>query len=454
MATAVSDRGQWSGKLAFVLAAAGSAVGLGNIWKFPSEVAQNGGAAFLLIYLGCCFLVGFPVMVAELAIGRRSNRNPVGAFKALSDNKFFPLVGLWGVLCGMMILSFYTVVAGWTFSFAIGEACHFLGFQGAADALAVAGPGWKTAIFSAMFMLVTISIVAGGVSAGIERATKTLMPALIGMLIIMIIYVLTQDGAREGLAMYLKPDLSQITPQLIFSALSQSFFSLSLGMGALITYGSYLGRKQNLAEVAAYVTLADVGIAFLAGLLIMPAMFMAENRGIEIFDAAGNLINSDGLVFNVLPSLFDAMGGAPGLIFAVAFFVLLSMAALTSTISLLEVPTSFAVDELGLDRRKAAWIFGGTIAVIAVIISFKLSLIGTLDLVFNQIGLPLGGMMICLFLAYVWKTRNALAEIGDGFPGVAGSLFGRIWPVFVGLICPLLIFVVFVTTVYTTFFAS
>jgi NSS family neurotransmitter:Na+ symporter len=461
MATVSPSRGQWSSKLAFVLAAAGSAVGLGNIWKFPSEVAQHGGAAFLVIYLGCCFLVGFPVMVAEIAIGRSTGKNPVGAFKALSPNPLFPLVGLWGILCGVMILSFYTVVAGWTLGYVFGEAAHFTGLEGVADVLMVAGPGTKTAVFAALFMLATTVIVSSGVSDGIERVTKTLMPLLIGLLVVMIIYVLTREGSSEGLAMYLKPDFSRLNTSLVFKAMGQAFFSLSLGMGALITYGSYMGRKQNVVEAAAWVTLADVGIAFLAGLLIMPAMFVAQKSGIQIYQdapmvdgvAAGAkvLINEDGLVFTVLPQLFDSMGTGVGLIFGVGFFLLLTMAALTSTISLLEVPTSYAIDELGFSRKKAAMVFGGVITVIAVVISYRLSLIGTFGMIFSSIGLPVGGLMICLFLAYVWKTRHALAEMEDGFEGIQKSLFAKVWPTLMAFVCPVLILLVLVTTLVQQF---
>lgn len=450
MATVSASRGQWSSKLAFVLAAAGSAVGLGNIWKFPSEVAQHGGAAFLVIYLGCCFLVGFPVMVAEIAIGRNTGKNPVGAFRSLSPNPLFPLVGLWGILCGVMILSFYTVVAGWTLSYVFGEAAHFLGLEGVADLLMQAGPGTKTAIFAALFMLMTVVIISSGVSQGIERVTKTLMPALIGILILMICFVLTRDGSAEGLAMYLKPDFSLIDGGLVFSAMGQAFFSLSLGMGALITYGSYMDRKQNLAEAAAWVTMADVGIAFLAGLLIIPAMTVAQHSGIEIY-RDGALLNEDALVFTVLPQLFDTMGGVIGFVFAVGFFLLLTMAALTSTISLLEVPAAYAIDELGMSRKKASWTFGLAITVIAVVIAYNLDLIGVFVLIFSKIGLPLGGLMICIFLAYVWKTRNALAEISDGFEDVEQSLFAKVWPPLVGFVCPLLIFLVLATTLYNTF---
>ena len=452
MAASSNNRGQWGSKLGFVLAAAGSAVGLGNIWGFPTQVADNGGFAFLSIYILCCFLVGYPVMVAELAIGRKTQKNPVGAFLALNDNKVFGLIGAWGVLCGVMILSFYTVIAGWTFSFVFAELLRTVASEDVYTWFADTNLGLKSAIFSLMFMVMTIWIVSGGISSGIERATKTLMPTLISIMVIMIIYVLTRPGAAEGLSLYLTPDFSQISTELVFDALGQAFFSLSLGMGALITYGSYLDRKQNIPEAAAYVTMADFGIAFMAGLLIMPAMFVAQNNGIDIFDENGALLASTSLVFNVLPSLFHSMGSGVGLIFGVAFFVLLSMAALTSTISLLEVPVSYMIDEKGVDRKRAAWVIGGFVGLLAVIISFQQALIGTLLTIFNNIGLPLGGLMICLFLAYVWKTGNALLEMEDGYEGVSSSLFGKIWPIFVRFICPLLILAVFVFTVFRPLF--
>ena len=447
MALSTQERGQWSSKLGFVLAAAGSAVGLGNIWKFPSEVAENGGAAFLIIYLLCCFLVGFPVMTAELVIGRKTSKTPVGAFRALSSSGFAPLIGFWGLICGIMILAFYNVIAGWAFSFVFAEIFHFSGnaelsawFSGSL------GGGMTSAIFCVLFMGLTITVVTGGISGGIERATKTMMPLLIGILILMIVYVETQEGSGEGFATYLKPDFSKLSVGLIFQAMGQAFFSLSLGMGALITYGSYLSRKQNIPEVAAYVTLADVGIAFIAGLLIIPSMYVAQANGIEILDASGALISSDTLVFNVLPAMFHQMASSVGAIFGITFFVLLSMAALTSTISLLEVPTSYAIDELNWSRKKSALIIGSAIALFSVIISFNLNLIGLLATLFNDIGLPLGGFLICIFLGYIWKTQNALDEISSGFEGINEHWFSKVWPFFVRYICPLLIVIVFVVT--------
>lgn len=433
------SRGNWNSKIGFILAAAGSAVGLGNIWRFPTEVAGNGGGAFLLIYLLCCFAIGFPVMVAELSIGRKTDRNPVGAFKALSSNKFYPLIGFWGVLCGVMILSFYTVVAGWTFSYVFEEIFFFTGFEELAAMFGDVSNGVKNGIFSGLFMLATISIIIGGVSEGIERATKFMMPVLIGILVIMIIYVAFQPGAGVGFGEYLKPDFSMISAPLVFSAMGQAFFSLSLGMGALITYGSYLSKKENIPEAAAYVTLADVGIAFLAGLLIMPAMYMAEAFGVDIFNEAGELLASTDLIFQVLPALFHSLSSTAGIIFGTSFFLLLSLAALTSTISLLEVPTSYVIDEYNVQRKKAATMIGLGILAVSLIISFDISLIGTIDFIFSTVGLPLGGFLICYFLGYVWKVENAIEELENGYAGLDNSVFKTLWPIFIKYIAPLAI---------------
>ncbi|MCP9292800.1 sodium-dependent transporter [Gracilimonas sediminicola] len=453
--TTTTDRGSWNSKLGFVLAAAGSAVGLGNIWAFPTKVATEGGAAYLLIYLLCTFAIGFPVMVAEITIGRKSGKNPVGAFKAISSSKFFPLVGLWGVICGVMILSFYTVVAGWAFGFAFEEIFYFLAssellqnlfggigwesysasMKGAADWLTDTGNGFKNAIIATVFMLGTIKIITAGVSDGIERATKAMMPLLIGIIVVMIIYVLLQPGSAEGVSIYLLPDFSKINAGLIFSAMGQAFFSLSLGMGALITYGSYLNKKENIPQAAAFVTLADVGIAFLAGLLIVPAMYLAQSQGINI-NAGGSLASSTDLVFQILPALFHTIGGSVGMLLGVTFFLLLSIAALTSTISLLEVPVSYVIDEFEVQRKKAAWMVGLGILVVSITVAFFPALIGWFDYLFSTIGLPLGGFLICLFVGYVWKTDQALNEMEYGFAGIKQTLFSKVWPVFIKYICP------------------
>lgn len=429
------ERGLWNSKLGFILAAAGSAVGLGNIWGFPTKVATQGGAAYLIIYLLCSFAIGFPVMIAEIAIGRKSGKNPVGAFQALSTNKFFPFVGLWGVICGVMILSFYTVIAGWAFGFAFEEVFNFLGLHGVADWFTDTDNGLKNAIVASAFMVATISIITGGVSEGIEKATKTMMPLLVLVLVIMIVYVLMHPDSNEGISEYLLPDFSKITPKLIFSAMGQAFFSLSLGMGALITYGSYLSKKENIPQAAAFVTIADVAIAFLAGLLILPAMYMAKASGIEIY-VGGELASSTTLVFQVLPALFHSMGGVVGVLFGITFFLLLSIAALTSTISLLEVPVSYVIDEYHIKRKKAAWGVGLGVLAISILIAYKPSLIGSFDTIFSNVGLPLGGFLICIFVGYVWKTENAIDEMAHGYEGIRKSLFAKVWPFFIKVVCP------------------
>lgn len=452
-AATTSPRGNWNSKAGFILAAAGSAVGLGNIWGFPTQVADNGGAAFILIYLLCCLAVGFPLMVAELTIGRHTQKNPIGAFRALGGGRSWaPLIGVWGVLCGAMILSFYLVISGWTLAYVLEEFFYFLAQDGIAAMLGDLDHGPKNALFSLLFMLFTVWIISGGVSQGIERATKTLMPLLLLLLVLLISYIFTQSGAFDGLVMYLRPDFSTIDAGLVFSAMGQAFFSLSLGMGALITYGSYLKRDQNLPESAAWVTLTDIGIAFLAGLLVIPAMFVAQYGGTQIFNpATGELFSSVTLVFDVLPELFHQIGGTAGMVIGVTFFILLGLAALTSSISLMEVPVSYLIDEWNLRRRHAAWSVGVFVSVIAVIISFDTSLIGLFVNIFNEVGLPLGGLMICLFLGYIWKTENAIGEIAEGFSQVRSHWFASWWPFFIKYLCPVLIGFILVTIVVNIF---
>lgn len=445
---ATESRGNWNSKLGFIFAAAGSAVGLGNIWAFPAKVADNGGAIFLIVYFVCCLIIGFPVMIGELTLGRHTKKNPVGAFKALSNHWFSPLIGFWGLICGVMILSFYLVVAGWTAGYVMEEFMFFMGQPEWAVWFGDLTNGPKNAIFSVLFMLATILIITAGVSNGIEKATKLMMPALLFILVAMIGYVITLPGAMEGVITYLKPDFSELTGSVVFSALGQSFFSLSLGMGALITYGSYISRKQNIVESAMYVTLTDFSVAFLAGFLVIPAMFVAQNSGITIFNEQGNLVAGGQLVFQVLPAMFHSMESAAGVTAGVMFFVLLGLAALTSTISLLEVPVSYVVDEHGVSRKKAAWGVGLVVLMFSLVISFNIGLIDFLSTSFNDVGLPLGGFMISIFLGYVWTTQKALLELEDGYPGLQSSWFKPVWVVFIKYICPLLIGAVLISTIY------
>ncbi len=449
--TPAENRGTWNTKLGFILAAAGSAVGLGNIWRFPTVMAENGGAAFLFIYALLVFVIGYPVMVAELSIGRKTRKNPVGAFKALSSNKIFTLAGFWCVICGVAILSFYVVIAGWTISYFFEQIFYYFGMFSLAEWVSNIDNGWLNVGVALLFMGITISVILGGISQGIEKAVRTLMPMLVVIIVILIVYVMFQPGAGAGLREYLVPDFSAINMDLILAAMGQAFFSLSLGMGALITYGSYLNRKENIPEAAAYVTGFDVGIAFLAGMLIMPTIYMAQAEGLVIYDDAGSLVAGPALIFQVLPELFHEMGGIIGLIFGGTFFLLLTIAALTSSISLLEVPTSYIIDEHNVSRKKAALMVGGFISLISVFIAFDTSLIDDIDFVFSVIGLPLGGFIICIFLAYIWKTENAKLELEQGFKNLDNHWFWPVWKVFIKFICPALIALILGTTIYGIF---
>lgn len=447
----VKSRGSWNTKLGFILAAAGSAVGLGNIWRFPTVMAENGGAAFLFIYAILVFIIGYPVMVAEMTMGRRAEKNPVGTFRALSQSKIFPIVGFWCVLVGVMVLSYYVIIAGWTISYFFEQIFYYAGWHDLAAMAADTESGWLNALVAILFMVITVSINLGGVGDGIERAVRFLMPMLVLIIIVLIGYVLFQPGAGEGVRQYLVPDFTAITPDLLLAAMGQAFFSLSLGMGALITYGSYLSKRENIPEAAAYVTGFDIGIAFLAGLLIMPVIYMAQAQGVVIFDDEGSLIAGVALIFQVLPELFHEMGGLMGLIFGATFFFLLSIAALTSSISLLEVPTSYAIDEHGMRRKHAVIGIASVISIISVVIAFDTDLIEVIDFVFSVIGLPLGGLIICIFLGYFWKTENARLELKQGFVNVDNHWFFPLWVFFVRYICPILIALILAVTLIDQF---
>jgi len=450
------ERGGFSSRLGFILAAAGSAVGLGNIWKFPFEVGEGGGAAFVVMYLAFCFILCFPVLVAEIAIGRKTQRNAVGAFTALGY-KNWSIVGYLGLASGVLILSFYNVVAAWAFgyfvemvmgNFAIGQ--EFSEFT--KDWVTVGG-------YSIIFMVSTAYVVSKGVSGGIEKAAKILMPTLFIMIISLIAYAVTLPHAMDGIRFYLVPDFSQINGQVIYSALGQAFFSLSLGMGALITYGSYVSKKDNIVSAAASITLMDVGVATLAGFMIFPFVF---SQGIETNGGPG-------LIFVTLPGVFETLGGTLGIVIGSLFFLLLSFAAFTSTISLLEVPTAYMVDEHKLSRKKATW----SVAIFIFIIGIPSMLSngavdalgsfitlpgpGTLDfmtfigLIASDTFLPLGGFMIAVFTAYIWKKENFNLEMSNGDPDIEGSWLQKYVDFAIGYICPALLGTIFIVTVLDNF---
>ncbi|MBQ4849080.1 sodium-dependent transporter [Pseudoalteromonas sp. MMG012] len=443
-----SVRGEFSSRFGFIMAAAGSAVGLGNIWGFPTQTASNGGAAFVLVYLILAFCLAYPALMAELVIGRHGQANAVSSLQKLSDRpihkRFAFFVGFGGIICAGLILSFYAIVAGWMFSATLEPLTKLTGTTNVTSWLNTQSLN-RDLIFTSLFIILTISIISKGVENGIEKWSKRLMPALLSILFLLIVYVLMQDGASDGLKAYLIPDFSSIlNPDLLVSALGQAFFSLSLGTSVMIIYGSYISKKENLVSLGAYVTLIDVLIAFVAGLLIIPAMYVAQAQGVEIFAADGSLLSEDTLVFQVLPALFSSMGQM-GLFVGFAFFALMSIAALTSSISMLEAPVSYAVEKFALKRIQATWIIGVLITIVSFTIIFNFNtLFGLVVSATTQFGQPLLGMFCCVFVGWLWSRSALLKEIESGSPDIAASWFWKVWPWYIKFICPLAIALVFI----------
>lgn len=455
----MANRGGFSSKIGFIAAAAGSAVGLGNIWKFPYEAGENGGAAFLFVYLACMLVIGFPIMVGEIAIGRAAQKDPYGSYKQLGNAKW-GIVGLFGILSGVMILSFYNVVAGWAFGYfyqiIFGNLLEVENY-GSYFTSYVSHVS-DNMIYSFVFMIFTAFVVIQGVQKGIEKASEILMPILLILLATLIIYSLTLPGAMEGAKFYLVPDFSDISLRTIYTAMGQSFFSLSLGMGALITYGSYISKNDNIITSAITVTLVDGLVAFMAGLLIFPLVFSQGQA-----PTAG-----PGLVFVALPGIFQEMGPIMGRLIGGGFFLLLCFAALTSTISLLEVPVAFIVDEKNWPRKKVVFALAFLIFLIGIpsmlsvgavdgltnFIYYEGSNKSFLDLIediFSNVGLPLGGFMLSLFVAFKWKTKNLTKEILQGNPNYDGSVIQKLVNFSITVICPIILGSIFLITLLTKF---
>jgi NSS family neurotransmitter:Na+ symporter len=453
----MAARGSFDTRLGFILAAAGSAVGLGNIWKFPFEVGDGGGAAFVIVYLAFCFILCYPVLVTEIAIGRKTQRNPVGAFKALGYKKW-SIIGYMGLASGVLILSFYNVVAAWSFGYVIEMIQGNFGIG--EDFGVFITDAVKVGLYGVIFMSTTAFIVSNGVSGGIERAAKILMPSLIFIILCLLAYALTLPNAMEGVKFYLVPDFSKLTGDVIYSALGQAFFSLSLGMGALITYGSYVSRDQNIVSAGAMITLADVGIAFIAGFMLFPIVF---SQGIEPSGGAG-------LIFITLPGVFETLGPNMGVAVGVLFFLLLTFAALTSTVSLLEVPTAYVVDEHGVERKKAVWGLAFVIFLIGIpsllsngttewLTSFIQlpghdSPISFMDFVEDLAAdsfLPVGGFLIAVFAAWVWRKENLNEELAYGDPSIRGGILLKYINFAISYICPLMLGLIAVVTILDRF---
>ena len=427
-----NPRDSFSSKFGVVAAAAGSAVGLGNIWRFPYVAGENGGGAFLLIYLGFIIAIGLPVMLSELLIGRRAQLNAYGSFKKLAPGKPWYLVGLMGIVAAFTILAFYSTIAGWTLEYLVQSISN--GFHGKTSKELEEGfysfqsSTFRPIIWQLMFMFLTAWIVFAGIKNGIEKYTKILMPVLLVLIVVMCIRSVTLPGAKAGLHFLFYPKWDQITWSVILQALGQAAFSLSIGMGALITYGSYIKKDVNLTNTAIQVTSADTLIAILAGVMIFPAVFAFNIQPDE----------GPGLVYIVLPNIFKQMAG--GYIFSIIFFLLLCVAALTSTISVLEVVVAYFSEELKMSRKKATIIGAISITILGVFctLSFgKLSeinifgqtIFGALDWVSANFLLPFGALLIVVFLAWFLGKNHIKEELSN-----SGSFKARLLPVFIFII--------------------
>jgi len=416
----LTPRGNWGSKVAFIFAASGSAIGLGSIWRFPIMVGLNGGAVFVFAYILAVILIGFPLMLTELTIGRHTQKNPVGAFKALKPGTPWKLVGYMGVFTGVCILSYYSVIAAWAAGYLYKTL--FGAFRGeitwaVSDQIFSSFAANPLEVLLCFFVVIALTtfVISRGVKGGIERWSKILMPMLFALIIIMAIRALTLKGAGPGISFYLKPDPTKITPKLFFYAVGQAFFSLSLGMGTMITYGSYISKKDNLSSSAGWVCFSTTLVAFLAGIIIFPTLFATPGINPQEVQA------STGLMFQVFPLIISKLPG--GYLFGVLFFILLLVAALTSTISLLEVPTAFLIDEHNWRRGKAAVVIGTAAFLLGIPSALsngaspfltRIGLMMKMDLVFGNIMLAVGGLFITIFVAYAWGIPQALKEIAQG----------------------------------------
>jgi NSS family neurotransmitter:Na+ symporter len=447
-----ASRGEFTSRLGFIMAAAGSAVGLGNIWGFPTQTATNGGAAFVLVYLILAFCLAYPAFMAEILIGRHGQANAVTSLQQISRNNFQKrfafIVGFGGIVCAALILSFYGILAGWMTSYAVEAGASIVGADAVAS-WAIGGSLARNIVFCSVFMLLTVIIIRNGVENGIEKWSKRLMPAMIGLLVLLIAYVLTLDGADKGLEAYLNPDFSQVfNADLLISALGQAFFSLSLGTSVMVIYGSYISKKENMVSIGAQVTFIDVSIAFLAGLLVIPAMYVALEQGVEIFADDGTLLAGPTLVFQVLPSLFETMGNL-GVFVALAFFMLMSIAALTSSISMLEGPVSYLVERHNIERKTATTWTGIVILAMSFVIIFNLdTMLDFIATLATEYGQPIIAMLCCVFVGWIWQRNGLIAEIKQGNENVENTLFWKIWPWYTKFVCPVAIAAVFIHSLF------
>tara|TARA_B100001996_G_scaffold381693_1_gene371661 strand:+ start:474 stop:1880 length:1407 start_codon:yes stop_codon:yes gene_type:complete len=416
----MNNREKWGSKFGFILAASGSAVGLGNIWKYPHMAGENGGAAFTIVYLICILLVGLPIVISEFVIGRKTQLSPVGAFETLAPSSHWKWVGFLGVASAFVILSFYGVVGGWTLRYTMLSLVDgFTEFTGNSELSSerfssfISNP-INPVFWQMVFMGLTIMVIIQGVKRGIEKWARIMMPAILFILLILMIRGLTLPNGTQALEFLFKPKFEDLTASSIVLALGHAFFTLSLGMGTMITYGSYLNKDQNLVSSALWIILLDTVIAMMAGIAIFAT----------VFAMGGNPDSGPGLIFVALPTIFPALVG--GSFWGTLFFFLLFMAALTSAISILEVITAYFIDNKGWSRANATMVFGSLVTIVGIFCSlsfssfddfkqiFHLSFFDFLDYLSSKYMLPIGGMLTGIFVLYQWGIPELIKELGIG----------------------------------------
>lgn len=442
----MENRGHFGSKLGVVLASAGSAVGLGNIWRFPTEVGQNGGAAFIMVYVVFVLFLAMPVMVSEFVIGRSSGSNIVHAFRKLAPAKWWMIIGFMGVLAGFLVLSFYSVVAGWTLKYTVDAVAHRISGTDPAETFSgFVSDTWSPLFYMVIFLLLTHLVVIRGIRGGIERYSKLMMPLLLLIIVILVGCSLSMPGSVEGLRFLLKPDFSKVTPHVVLSAMGQAFFSLSVGIGCLATYASYFSKEMNLAGSAVNVCAIDTLVAVISGFIIFPAVFSVE--GVQPDAGAG-------LVFITLPHVFSsAFSQMPllGYIFSTLFYLLLLLAALTSSISMHEICTAFVSEHYNLTRKYAATLV--TLVYLALGTACSLSfgpwkdytlagmtVFDWFDYATAMFIMPVGGIFITLFVGWCLERKALTDELTNGgtlkVKGLKGLVFLIRWvaPVGVGMV--------------------
>ncbi|MDP5134414.1 sodium-dependent transporter [Rheinheimera baltica] len=464
-------REQFSSSLGFVLAAAGSAVGIGNLVAFPVMASKNGGAAFLIMYTFFVFFICLPVMLAEMSLGRHTRQNPLGAYTEIGQNRAWRTVGWMSVITPFMIGVFYLVITVWIFGYLAKSVMGQLTELAAPDSFGSFINSNELFVYMAIVIGLTFAILQGGVKQGIEKAARVLMPMLFVMLIALVIYVFTLENAMLGVKFFLIPEFDKLTGKVLNGALAQAFFSLSLAMGILITYGSYIQKNNNIVHAGKMVAGLSVLVACCSGLLILPAVF-SFNPDIQLSTLSESSIS---MIFTFLPKIFLAMQADIGYFgasfIAGFFFLLVFFAALTSLVSIIEVPVCSLMDQKGVSRRTALFSLGAAMIALAVIcaLSFgRVELFSNLlsygginksffDVVYDifyETILPLNGLLLCLFVIYRWKKHNFDAEISQGNDTFAGSFLQKYVNFSLGTFIPFILAVIFVNTVATIFFGK